>query len=106
MAKLSREEILEVLAPLFAMDESVMDLEMPTVWQVPEGYKLDVFTLNGVKSFETMESNKENDLILGITNQFLYKQVMNPVYAGDEDITNPYLSPLHGDFRKFPQILV
>lgn len=231
MAKLSREEILEVLAPLFALDESAMDFEMPTVWQVPEGYKLDVFTLNGVKveklapmekktdlvflhlhgggyvirymdpyrdiahgysnaaggaevisidygcspnhlfpsaieetkvvyswmleqgykpenivivgdsaggnltlaftmyirdnslpmpkalmcfspwtsletSFKTMESNKENDLILGTTNPFLYKQVMNPIYAGDTDVKNPYLSPLHGEYHEFPQMLV
>lgn len=64
MAKLSHEEMLEVLAPVLALDESAMDLEMPTIWQVPEGYKLDIFQLNGVKVEKLAPMEKKTDLVL------------------------------------------
>lgn len=231
MAKLSKEEILETLAPFFALNEEVIGVIIPSVWQVPEGYVLEKFQVKGTQverlipkdknpdtiiyhlhgggyatrymdpyrdiamqyskvsgnaevvsidygcapnhvfpsaldesinvyswmmehgydaskiviigdsaggnltlattmyirdhklpmpkgvitfspwtslesTFDSVEYNKEKDLLLGSGCPFLNNIVYHPAYAGDTDKKTPYLSPLYGTYKDFPPMLV
>lgn len=54
-------------------------------------------------SGDSYETNFENDPLFGNTEDSM---IYNRDYAGEEDETNPYLSPLFGDFSGFPPILL
>lgn len=54
-------------------------------------------------SGESYETNYTKDVLFGNTkNSMIYN---NP-YPGYENVDNPYISPMFGDFRKFPPMLV
>lgn len=56
-------------------------------------------TLSG----ESYQSNYESDPLFGnSTDNMLY----NSAYIGDSDPTNPYISPVFGDFSGFPPVLL
>lgn len=50
----------------------------------------------------TMQANRGRDIML--TNELL--ALASSLYAGDNDRTNPYISPLFGDFTGFPPLLI
>lgn len=54
-------------------------------------------------SGESYDTNYEKDPLFGKTRDSL---IYNRDYAGEEDVTNPYLSPLFGDFTGFPPMLI
>ena len=56
--------------------------------------------------FDSMERNKDKDLIIGVKMPGVYETVVNSKYPGDTDIKTPYLSPLFGDFHDFPPMLI
>ena len=47
--------------------------------------------------------NFEIDPLFGNTNESL---IYNSVYPGNHDLTDPYISPLFGDFTGFPPMLI
>ena len=49
------------------------------------------------------EENYENDPLFGGTEDSM---IYNREYAAGEDLTNPYLSPLFGDYEGFPPMLI
>ncbi len=49
------------------------------------------------------QENYENDPLFGGTDDSM---IHNHEYAADEDLTNPYLSPLFGDYEGFPPMLI
>ena len=57
-------------------------------------------------TFDSVESNKEKDLLLGSGCPFLNDIVYHPAYAGATDKKTPYLSPLYGTYKDFPPMLV
>lgn len=54
-------------------------------------------------SGESYETNYERDPLFGNTKESLIYQ---NDYAGDHDPMDPYISPLFGDFREFPPMLI
>lgn len=54
-------------------------------------------------SGSSYEENYEVDPLFGNTRDSL---VYNRDYAGDHDVTDPYISPLFGDFTGFPPMLI
>lgn len=53
------------------------------------------------------EKNKENDIILGINGlQMMYYEVMNSRYYEKADKESPFASPMNGDFKGFPSLLI
>ena len=54
-------------------------------------------------SGSSYDTNYERDPLFGNTRDSL---VYNRDYAGENDVTNPYISPLFGDFTGFPPMLV
>lgn len=54
-------------------------------------------------SGESYQKNFENDPLFGGTEDSM---IYNRDYAGEEDLTNPYLSPLFGDYEGFPPMLI
>lgn len=54
-------------------------------------------------SGESYVENYTKDPLFGNTRDSL---LYNRDYAGDADVTNPFLSPLFGDFRGFPPMLI
>ena len=50
----------------------------------------------------TMRANRRRDIML--TNELL--TLASSLYAGDNDRTNPYISPIFGDFSGFPPLLI
>lgn len=54
-------------------------------------------------SGESYETNYENDPLFGNTRESL---IYVNDYAGDHDPMDPYISPLFGDFRGFPPMLI
>ena len=49
------------------------------------------------------DTNYEKDPLFGNTRDSL---IYNRDYAGEHDVTNPYISPLFGDFTGFPPMLI
>ena len=49
------------------------------------------------------EENYENDPLFGKTEDSM---LFNREYAGEEDLKNPYLSPLFGEYEGFPPMLI
>ncbi|MDD6038171.1 MAG: alpha/beta hydrolase [bacterium] len=54
-------------------------------------------------SGESYQTNYENDPLFGGTDDSM---IWNREYAADEDLTNPYLSPLYGNYTDFPPMLI
>lgn len=54
-------------------------------------------------SGESYDTNYDKDPLFGGTRDSL---IYNKEYICDNDPTNPYISPLFGDFRKFPPMLI
>ena len=54
-------------------------------------------------SGESYDTNYERDPLFGNTRDSL---IYNKDYVGDADETNPYISPLFGDFEGFPPMLI
>lgn len=54
-------------------------------------------------SGESYDTNYERDPLFGNTRDSL---IYNKDYVGDADETNPYISPLFGDFTGFPPMLI
>jgi acetyl esterase/lipase len=52
---------------------------------------------------ESYETNYEKDVLFGNTRESLIYQ---NDYAGEHDKMDPYISPLFGDFREFPPMLI
>lgn len=51
--------------------------------------------------------NFKNDLLLGEGGyENIYAQIQKSDYAGDSDLKDPYLSPLYGDYKGFPSLLI
>lgn len=54
-------------------------------------------------SGESYDTNYENDPLFGKTRDSM---IYNKDYVGENDPMNPYISPLFGDFREFPPMLI
>jgi acetyl esterase/lipase len=54
-------------------------------------------------SGESYETNYEKDVLFGNTRESMIYQ---NDYPGDHDRMDPYISPLFGDFREFPPMLI
>lgn len=52
------------------------------------------------------EENKYNDVFIGIEGCSLYYDVMDSSYFAGADLKNPYISPIYGDYKGFPNLLV
>ncbi|SES80373.1 alpha/beta hydrolase [[Clostridium] polysaccharolyticum] len=52
------------------------------------------------------EENKYNDLILGINDKFIYDEVMASRYFKEENLKEPYVSPVYADYTGFPKLLI
>ncbi len=52
------------------------------------------------------EGNTEKDIVIGKYGLQLLAEVKNPSYVGQEDIKNPYISPINGDYTDFPPLLI
>lgn len=50
----------------------------------------------------TLRANRDRDIML--TNELL--KLASELYAGDNDRTNPYISPIFGDYTGFPPLLI
>ena len=57
--------------------------------------------------YPSRQYNKKNDLILGENGiEKLTLEVEHPSYIENMDATQPYISPLYGDFTGFPETLI
>ena len=56
-----------------------------------------------LSSGESYDTNYEKDPLFGKTRDSL---IYNKDYIGDNDPLNAYISPLFGDFRQFPPMLI
>lgn len=54
-------------------------------------------------SGESYDTNYERDPLYGNTRDSL---IYNQAYVGENDVTNPYVSPMYGDFEGFPPMLI
>lgn len=98
---------------VFAGDSAGGNLELVlTMYLRDHGMKLpkaiiavSPWTSQG-NEFPSIETNKEKDLLLGVQSPALHKVVLDSPYAKDADLKDPYVSPLYGDFHKFPPMLV
>ena len=52
------------------------------------------------------EANYEIDPILGKYGSILKEELIKSSYLGDNDIKNPYISPVFGDYQGFPKTLI
>ncbi len=50
--------------------------------------------------------NYDKDPCLGQGLQGIALQISNPDYVGEHDIKDPYISPVYGDYKDFPPLLV
>lgn len=57
-------------------------------------------------TFPSRVTNDDKDLLLGKGSPLMNRLCKNPPYVGDTDKKTPYLSPVYGDYSRFPAMLV
>ena len=62
--------------------------------------------LNLENSSPSRSQNYTDDKILGEKNKFLYPQIVEPSYAKDKNLKDPYISPVYGDLKNLPSTLI
>ncbi len=52
------------------------------------------------------EANKDKDLILGSQGFSMSSELIKPTYMAEANLKSPYVSPIHGDYSGFPNLLI
>lgn len=64
MAKPTQEEILEYLKPFRELGKDFFDVEFPSTWEVPEGYRLEKLKVNGISIERLIPEKKKSELVI------------------------------------------
>ena len=83
----------------FALTMYLRDHQMPLPCGIVAMSPWTDLTASG----ESYESNFEKDAMFGKTKESI---IYINDYSGEEEKTNPYISPAFGDFRHFPPVLI
>lgn len=55
---------------------------------------------------QSFTTNLNKDCILGVGGIAISSEGVNPSYIKGQDYKNPYISPIYGDFKGFPHLLI